>query len=121
MSVDGSGRWPVNALTRRSVAVPEAANRLNRGRARRVGVELSPQVADVELHLVAGGGECVAPDELTQLVVAQYLVRVTDERRQKPVLEAGQGNLALVVAHRPLSKRNAEAGGGVGLLGGAAA
>ena len=93
MCAAGTGRWPGNGLARRSVAVSEAANRLNRGRSRLVGIELSPQVADVELHLVAGGGECVAPDELTQLVVAQYLVRVTDERRQEPVLEAGQGNL----------------------------
>ena len=64
MGVDGSGRWPGNGLNRRSVAVPEAANRLNRCRARCVGVELSPQVADVELHLVAGGGEGVAPDDV---------------------------------------------------------
>src|ERR1700745_2143829 len=104
MCADGSGRWRGNGLTRRSVAVPEAANRLNRGRARCVGVELSPQVPDVELHLVAGGGQGVAPDELAKLVVAQHLVRVTDEARQEPVLEPGQGDLTLVVAHRPLSE-----------------
>src|SRR6266404_2717273 len=121
MCATGSGRWPGNGLARRSVAVAEAANRLNRGRSGLVGIELSPQVADVELHLVAGGGNAVTPDELAELVVAQYLVRVTDEGRQEPVFEAGQGDFALVVAHRALSKGDAEPGVGVGLLGAAAA
>src|SRR5437899_12378731 len=98
MCAAGTGRWPGNGLARRSVAVPEASNRLNRGRSRLVGIELSPQVADVELHLVAGGGKAVTPHELAELIVAQYLVRATDEGRQAPVFEASQADFAPVPA-----------------------
>src|ERR1700745_3574746 len=104
MCAEGSGRWPGNRLARRSVAIPEAANRLNRGRSGLVGIELPPQVADVELHLVARSGKGVTPDELAELIVAQDLVRVPDEGRQEPVFETGQGDFPLVVAHSALRK-----------------
>ena len=57
------GCWPSPA-----VAVAEPAHRLDRRCVRCVRHELSPQIADVELHLVARDAVGVAPDELEQLV-----------------------------------------------------
>src|SRR2546430_2442671 len=82
------GRRPLHEKAvsgRRPVAVAEPAHRLDRlgisGRA-----QLSPQVADVELDLVARGGVGVAPYELEQLLVREDLPRVAHERRQEPEL-----------------------------------
>src|SRR2546423_12997607 len=77
--VEGRG-FPRARLRQRPVPVTEPADGLDRRRSRRVGGELSPEVADVELHLVAGGCKRGAPNELPELVVTQYLVRVTNER-----------------------------------------
>src|SRR5262252_6664919 len=109
MSPAGSGwcsRKPL--LDRCFVPVAEAADGLDRGTRRCVRVELSPKVADVELHLVAGGGQRVTPDELAKLVVAQYLVRVADEGGQQAIFEARQSNLTILVAHGTLSEGDAE-------------
>src|SRR5207302_9096461 len=70
-----------------SVAVAEAAHRLDRHLVCRVRRELLAQVADVELHLVRRDAIRVAPDELEQLVAAQHLVGMPDERRQELELE----------------------------------
>src|SRR5215475_14131761 len=100
----------------RPVAITEAADRLDRRRAGCVGVELSPQIADVELHLVAGGREVVSPDELAELVVAQHLVRVGHEGDQEPELQACQRNFAPGVVDGALRERDAEPAVGVRLL-----
>src|SRR5689334_17551786 len=108
MDAAGSGRWPANPLSRRRpVPVAEAPNRLDRGTPRGVRSELSTQVADVQLHLVARGAEAVAPDELAQLVVAQHLVRVPDEGGEQPVLQRSERHLALVVPDGALSEGDA--------------
>src|SRR5262249_35856958 len=77
--------------------------------------KLAPQVADVELHLVAGGRDVLAPDELAELVLAQYLIRVTDEGGKEPVFEARQGDLTVVEANGAVSEGDAEPSVGVRL------
>src|SRR4029077_7844198 len=107
-------------LSGRSVAVAEAADGLDRCRPGWVRGELAAQVADVELDLVAGGGEGVAPDELAELVVTQHLVRVGDEGDQEPVFERREDVFSLVVANGALIERYAEPRVGVTLLRGTA-
>ena len=68
-------------LARRAVRIAEASPRLDRNRVGRFGGELLPEVADVELDLVAR--RVGVPRELEQLLVGQHLVRMTDERRQQ--------------------------------------
>src|SRR6266508_940262 len=66
----GGRGWPV--------AVAEAPHRLDRVLVRGVG-ELAPQVAHVELDLLAGAVDGVPPGHLQELVVAEHLVGVTRE------------------------------------------
>src|SRR5207248_7812052 len=78
------------------VAVAEPADRLDRNLVRRLWGELLPQVADVELDLIGRDAVRVAPDELEQLVAAQHLVGMADERRQELELERGELDGAVV-------------------------
>ena len=58
-----------------------------------------PQVADVELHLVARDAVGIAPDELEQLVAREHLVRVLHERGEQLELERRQLHVAALHAH----------------------
>ena len=80
-------------LNRWGVAVAEAAHGLDRHESGAAGIELAPEVADVELHLVAADAERVAPDELEQLVAREHLPRMADEGREEPELERRQLHL----------------------------
>src|SRR5207247_5072090 len=84
------------------VPVAEAADRLDRYVRRRFWVELAPQIANVELHLVAGDAVRVAPDELQQLVAAEDLSRMAHQRRQELELERRQRDVTARVRHGAL-------------------
>src|SRR5215470_13235257 len=72
------------------IAVPESPERLDRDAARVVGCELAPEVADVQLDLVARDAVRVAPDDIEELVTRQHAIRVLDEGREQLELERGE-------------------------------
>src|SRR5688572_16386094 len=78
---DMAGDCPPSCPNRSGCAIPvtESAHGLDRSR----HPELPPQVADVELHLLARR-ILVTPHELEQLLVAEDLIRMADEGGQQP-------------------------------------
>src|SRR3954468_1949629 len=97
-----SGRCSAEQRPLAAVAVAEAADRLDRACVRCIRQELLAQVADVELHLVAGHAVRIAPDELEELVSRQDLVWVLHERGQQLELERRQLDVAPPDDHAPL-------------------
>src|SRR5215217_9341468 len=92
-----------SALPRRrghQVPVAEAADGLD---ARADRTELAPQVADVESDLVGRGRMWVVPHALEQLLVAEHLTRMIDERAQEPELQRGERELTSVRADAMLA------------------
>src|SRR5690242_6354731 len=77
-----------NSATGRAKSITESADGLDR-RGSVALTELLAQVPDVELHLVAGDRVRILPRELEQLLLAQHLVRVPDERLEQVVLRPG--------------------------------
>src|SRR5215472_7577366 len=70
---------------RRSGVIPvaESAQRLDRNAPRVLRRQLAPQVADVELDLVARDSVRVAPHDVQELVARQHAVGVLDEGREQ--------------------------------------
>src|SRR5206468_2396015 len=86
---------------RRPIAVAESPDGLDRIALDSGRPDLSTQVADVQLDLLAGDAVLVAPDELEQLAVGEELVPVANEREEQPELARRQAQLAPADRRRP--------------------
>src|SRR5581483_6012566 len=96
--------------------VAVAADRPDRDGCGSAGVELLPEVTDVELHLLGADPDRPSPDELEQLVAAQHLAGVADEAREELELERRQGYLPLADCDAELGEVDREIAVGVRLL-----
>ena len=84
-----------STTTERREPVPHAAHGLEA-----LGPELAAQVADVDVDDVGAGVEVVAPDVREQLLAAEDLARVAQERLQQRELLGRQLGLAAALARR---------------------
>src|SRR2546423_663006 len=85
---DGAARRATLHGAGRAIPVAEAAHRLDAD----VLAELAPQVADVELHLIARHGIRIGPDPLEQLVAVEDAAGAADEGAEEPELERREGD-----------------------------